>query len=344
MREILLLQSLILPGADAPASGRATSKYLHVISFLILCAAHKASADQKCLGATDLGKHIFYTGFITFVLTIGVVAFGQEPAGKTPVRTPAPAQPRRVHRAPAYPKRPPAPPAQLAHGKQLFEANCSFCHGSDARGGETGPNLVRAQLVLDDQNGELIAPIVRNGIPGKGMPKFDLSTSDIAAIAAFLHHQPLSNRGAPSKLDILVGNARAGQAYFDQHCTSCHSVTGDLAGIGGKYDPKTVQNLIVSGGANGGRSRRKGPPLPKVPPTTVTVTLPSGKSVEGKLDHLTAFVVGLTEADGTYRSFLRNGEVPKVVVHYPLQWHLDMLPRWGDTDIHNLTSYLVTLK
>ena len=196
--------------------------------------------------------------------------------------------------------------------------------------------------MLDDQNGELITPIVRSGVPDKGMPKFDLSGPDIAAIAAFVHSQPLANRGAPSKLDILVGNARDGQAYFDQHCTSCHSVTGDLAAIGAKFDPKTVQNLIVSGGGRGFHQRGAEPP--KVPPTTVTVTLPSGKTVTGKLAHLSAFVVALTEEDGTYRSFLRNGDSPKVVVHNPLQWHLDMLPRWDDTDIHNLTSYLVTLK
>ena len=297
---------------------------------------------SEYVGATNLRRQLSYIGFLTLVFTIRVIAFGQEPAGKAPAPTPAPAQTLPVHRAPAYPNRPPAPAAQLAHGQQLFEANCSFCHGSDARGGETGPNLVRAQVVLDDQNGELIAPIVRNGFPDKGMPKFDLSTADIAAIAAFLHNQPLSNRGAPSRLDILVGNAKAGQAYFDKHCTSCHSVTGDLAGIGGKYDPKTVQNLIVSGG--GRRIRQRGAEPPKVPPTTVTVTLPSGKTIEGKLTHLSAFVVGLTEADGTHRSFLRNGAVPKVVVHYPLQWHRDMLPKWNDTDIHNLTSYLATLK
>lgn len=196
--------------------------------------------------------------------------------------------------------------------------------------------------MLDDQKGELIAPIVRSGFPDKGMPKFDLSDGDIASIAAFLHAQPLANRGAPSKLDILVGNAKAGQTYFEAHCTSCHSVTGNLAGIGAKYSPKTIQNMIVSGGAHG--FRREGPAPPKIPPTTVTVTLASGETVSGKLDHLSAFVVALTEADGTYRSFLRNGDTPKIVVHDPLQWHLDMLPRWDDTDLHNLTSYLVTLK
>jgi cytochrome c oxidase cbb3-type subunit 3 len=291
----------------------------------------------------ELRRHFASTGVLTFAFVIGVLAFAQQPATTTAPHSPAQAQ-GVFHRPPAYPPHSPSPPAEVAQGKQLFEANCSFCHGSDARGGETGPNLVRAQVVLDDQHGELITPIVRNGIPDKGMPKFDLTDSDIAAIAAFLHSLPLANRGAPSKLDILVGNAEAGKAYFNEHCTSCHSVTGDLAGIGAKYDPKTLQNLIVSGGARGFGFRRGNSMPPKIPPTTVTVTLPSGKTVSGKLDHLSAFVVGLTEADGTHLSFLRNGAVPNVVVHDPLQWHIDMLPKWNDTDIHNLTSYLVTLK
>src|SRR3989449_3637718 len=142
-----------------------------------------------------------------------------------------------------YPVRPPAPPEQVAHGQQVFKSNCSFCHGSDGRGGETGPNLVRAQLVLADQRGELITPIVQNGIQAQGMPKFSLTATDIAAIAAWLHSQPLSDRGAPSKLDILVGNAKEGEAYFNGagHCTQCHSATGDLAGIGARYEPKTIK-------------------------------------------------------------------------------------------------------
>lgn len=197
--------------------------------------------------------------------------------------------------------------------------------------------------MLDDQHGELIAPIVHNGIPGKGMPKFDLSDAEIADIAAFVHSQPLANRGAPSKLDVLVGNAAAGETYFNQHCASCHSISGDLAGIGAKYSPKALQNLIVSGGAQR-RFRRFGAGPSNGPTTTVAVTLASGETVTGKLDQISAFTVALTQSGGTYRSFSRNGAVPKVVVHDPLQWHIDMLSKWNDTDIHNLTSYLVTLK
>jgi len=202
-------------------------------------------------------------------------------------------------------------------------------------------------VVLRDQSGELITPIVQNGIPDQGMPKFALSAADITDIAAWLHSQPLSDRGAPTTLDILVGNARDGEAYFNGagHCTQCHSTTGDLAGIGGRYEPKTIQNLIVSGGGVGVRRRSRGsaPPV-KMPPISVTVTFPSGQRVQGELDHVSAFVVALREPDGTYRSFARHDSIPKVVVTNPLQWHIDMLPQWRDADIHNLTAYLVTLK
>jgi len=247
---------------------------------------------------------------------------------------------------PDYPEHPPAPPEQVARGEQIFRGNCSFCHGSDARGGETGPNLVRDQVVLRDQRGELITPIVQNGLPAQGMPKFALSATDITDIAAWLHSQPLSDRGAPSTLDILVGNAKEGEAYFNGagRCTQCHSATGDLAGIGSRYEPKTIQNLIVSGGGGRGRRRSAGAAGPKVPPTTVTVTLPSGQTTTGDLDHISAFVVALREPDGAYRSFARHDSIPKVVVTNPLQWHIDRLPQWRDADIHDLTAYLVTLK
>src|SRR5438094_3688530 len=251
-----------------------------------------------------------------------------------------------TQRAPEYPVRPPAPPEQVARGQQLFKSNCSFCHGSDGRGGETGPNLVRDQVVLADQHGELIAPVVQNGIPSR-MPKLTLSATEIADIAAWLHSQPLSDRGAPTTLDILVGSAKEGETYFNGagHCTQCHSASGDLAAIGAKYDPKTIQNLIVSGG--GGRSfgrRSAGVAPAKRPATTVTVTLPSGQAITGDLDHISAFVVALRAPDGTYKSFARHDSIPTVVVTNPLQWHIDMLPKWRDSDIHNLTAYLVTLK
>jgi cytochrome c oxidase cbb3-type subunit 3 len=228
----------------------------------------------------------------------------------------------------------------VARGKQIFSANCSFCHGSDARGGEGGPNLIRSQLVLDDKDGELIATVVQNGRPDKGMPKFDLTIEEISTIAAFVHSMPVGGRAATTgTVDPLVGDVKAGEAYFNGagKCNTCHSVSGDLAGIGARYpDPRALQGAIVSG-------ERRGE-LSEISRKTVTVTLHTGQTVQGRLDQIDDFLVSLTDDNGNYHSYPRHGDYPKVVVKDPLQPHLDMLRTFKDDDIHNLTAYLVTLK
>ena len=81
-----------------------------------------------------------------------------------------------------------------------------------------------------------------------------------------------------------------------------------------------------------------------MPPTKVTVTLKSGDKVEGVLDRLDDFVVSLTQSDGTHRSFRTEGDTPKVEVHDPLQPHKELLKKYADSDIHDVTAYLATLK
>src|SRR5258707_8928350 len=130
--------------------------------------------------------------------------------------------------------RPPGDPAAIARGKQIFSVNCGFCHGSDARGGEGGPNLLRSPIVLNDQKGEVVAAVVLNGRVEKGMPKFNLAPQDVADIAAFLHSIDIG-RGAAAQFNpkrVLVGNAAAGKSYFNGKggCSACHSVRKDLAG------------------------------------------------------------------------------------------------------------------
>ena len=279
----------------------------------------------------------------------------QTPATQAPAQGGAPAQTGgrggrgRGGRAPAYPVRPPADPALVARGKQIFSANCSFCHGSDARGGEGGgPNLIRSELVMDDNDGEKIATVVLNGRPGTAMPKFDLSMADISAIAAYIHSFPVGGRAAiTGTVDPVVGDAKAGEAFFNGagKCNTCHSVTGDLAGIGTRYsDARALQGAMLSGGAERGRGAVPSPETIKALTKTVTVTFPNGKTVSGDLEKIDDFLVSLTDADGDRYTYVRNGDVPNVVVHNPVQPHLDMLLTLKDDDIHNLTAYLVTLQ
>ncbi len=278
--------------------------------------------------------------FVLLGLGTAALVAEQSSSAPTPTQEPSVAKPNPPppqDRVPAYPTRPPADPAMVARGRQVFSANCSFCHGSDARGGEGGPNLIRSQLVLDDKDGELITAVVQSGRLSKGMPKFDLPTNEIVNIAAFLHSIPVGGRAAiTGVVDPVVGDAKAGEAYFNGagKCSNCHSVSGDLAGIGGKYpDARALQSSMVSG------EKRS-----EYPWKTVTVTLHNGQTAEGRLEQIDDFLVALTDANGNYHSYVRHGAEPKIVIKDPLQPHLDMLPTLKDEDIHNLTAYLVTLK
>ena len=272
------------------------------------------------------------------LLAITIAAVSAQPPATTPVR---PRGPRA-----AFPQRPPADPAVVERGKALYSVNCGFCHGSDGRGGEGGPVLLRSPVVLNDQNGELLAPIVQNG--RDAMPKFDLTKAQISDIAAFIHSfrvggYDISRMTPPS---IVVGDAKAGEAYFNATCRSCHSVSGDLKGMGAKFtDAKQLQQTwLMPGGGRGGFGGGGGGPRANVPPTTVTVTLSSGQKVQGRLNRIDDFFVTLTDDEGAQHTFTRNGETPTVEIHDPLQPHKELLRNYSDKDIHNLTAYLVTLK
>ena len=280
-------------------------------------------------------RHSTSCACAAFLVLIAVTVRAQPPAGRG--RGAPPAQRRQD-----YPQRPPGDPAAIERGKGLYSVNCQFCHGADTRGGDGGPSLLRSALVLADDHGELMAPVVRSGRPG--MPKFTLTDDQVADVAAFVHSfraagYDESRMRPPS---IVVGDAKAGEAYFASKCASCHSPTGDLRGLATRIaDPRLLQQTWLMPGSGAGRGAA---PVVSVPATTVTVTLPSGERVEGKLDRIDDFTVSLTTADGTRRSFRTEGNTPKVDVHDPLQPHRDLWRTYSDTDIHNVTAFLVTLK
>jgi cytochrome c oxidase cbb3-type subunit III len=296
---------------------------------------------------------------LTIVVTAGVMAQESPPAAPPPasaVQTPAaPGAPgaggRRVGGFVPGKQRPPGDPAQVAHGKTLYSVSCAACHGADLRGGDLGgPNLLRSQVALSDQNGELILPIIQGARQDSGMPAISISPSDGLAVAAYIRSvvETIGSQGKPPSVgkeapSILVGDASAGQAYFAAKCGSCHSPTGDLQGIATRIaDPKTLQTTWVAGGARRRRMPAPGAAVPR--PATVTVTLPSGESVEGRLVQIDDFLVTVGLADGTLRTFRRDEDVPKVEVQDPMKAHRDLMAVYTDKDIHDVTAYLVTLK
>jgi len=297
------------------------------------------------------------------LFTAGIRLTAQNPAG--PPAAPGPqgaAGGRGGRQGQGFPagQRKAADPAVVERGKTLYGVNCRLCHGPDLRGGDMGGvNLMRSQLVLSDQEGELIVPVVKNGrsTPGMSpMPPLPLPEDDVKAIAAYIHSVAATKvgQGGPptaesetKELNIVVGGAEPGKRFFEVNCSKCHSATGDLAGVATRYgSPMALQTAWVAGGGGGGRGGRGGPAAeartPK--PVTATITTADGQTVEGRLELIDDFIVSVRQADGTVRTFTRHGATPKVDIHDPLEGHKKLLVKYTDKDIHDVTAYLVTLK
>ncbi len=238
-------------------------------------------------------------------------------------------------------------PQAVDRGQKLFVANCAFCHGTNAKGGATGPDLVRSVLVLHDEGtGKNIGPVILNGRPAKGMPKFDFTEAQIKDIAAFLlsRNQAAADRMDYKILDINTGNAQQGEAYFNAHCANCHSPTGDLAHIASKYDAPSLENKFLYPREHHYPGMPGPPPDPRTE-KTVTVTLPSGQTFSGTLDEIDDFSVAMTDSSGEYHSWSLGGpNGPKIEIHDPLAAHEELLKHYTDADMHNLLAYLETLK
>jgi mono/diheme cytochrome c family protein len=229
----------------------------------------------------------------------------------------------------------PASPIDKAaadRGQGIFSSSCSFCHGSQATGTEQAPNLLRSPLVFQDHGGDTLGPFLKQGRPTLGMPAFPtLEPQQVQDISAFLHARIQQVRGTRlPETALLVGDPKAGLAYFNGagKCSTCHSASCDLAHIGSKEQPLALTTSFLT---------------PPAKPSEVTVVLPSGQSVKGKLEYLDEFTVSLVDTAGVYHTWPRD-RTKSVEVVDPLAAHKAMLPVYTDKDIHDLLAYLVTLK
>jgi cytochrome c oxidase cbb3-type subunit 3 len=279
----------------------------------------------------------------------------QPPAQPTPApaQQPAPAPPagrgRATQGSPASQKPPTTvtpqayAPELVQQGQVLFASFCGFCHGRDAMGGETGPDLTRSLLVAEDVRGDKIIPLVHAGRADKGMPPQNLPDPDLAAIVAFIHDAKVKadslegNRRTVDPSDLTTGNAQAGQQFFNGPggCAKCHSPTGDLAGVATRFQGlQLLQRMLMPGG------RGRGAATPR--PPMATIKLPSGRSVTGKLTYRDEFTISMTDAEGYPRSYSTRGAT--ITVDNPLEEHIALLPKYTSDDMHNVLAYLQTLK
>jgi len=235
----------------------------------------------------------------------------------------------------AAPQARPPSPGQLENGQRVFAAQCGFCHGRDAMGGETGPDLTRSPLVRDDVGGDKLEPVIRDGRIDKGMPAIRLGAADVAAVIAYVKSQKAKaelpgQRRSVDVADLQTGDAEAGRQYFDGagRCATCHSPTGDLRGLAARVKGlELLQRMLYPSKGRG---------------ATVAVTLPSGETVRGPVAYRDEFTIALTDEAGRYRSWPTR--LVTFSVSDPLEAHADQLGKYTDEDMHNVLAYLQTLR
>ena len=267
------------------------------------------------------------------------IAIAQVPTSPAQPKTPAPGQSPASLPPPQTVTPQTYPAEQIQAGEGRFTSQCGFCHGRDAAGGETGPDLTRSALVAQDTRGDKIGPLLKTGRPDRGMPSFDLTAPEVGALVAFIHAQKTKfetlggGRRAVDAADLATGKADAGRRYFNRKggCSGCHSPTGDLAGIATRYQGlQLLQRMLYPSG-------RPAPTPPKV-----TFTLPEGRTVIAPLAVQDEFSVTVLDPAGARQTYPRS--TVKFKIDDPMAAHFDQLGKYTDKDMHDVFAYLETLK
>jgi cytochrome c oxidase cbb3-type subunit III len=231
--------------------------------------------------------------------------------------------------------RPPLDDAGAARGRGLYAQHCINCHGSTAKGGPNGPDLIRSIAVLRDRLGTGIGPAMR--ATASSHPA-SLTQAQIVDLSHFLRQRieaVTRNRTPTAPIDVLTGDPEAGRRYFNGagRCSECHSPTGDFAGLRGRTpDALTLQQRVLFPSLI--RSSKK---------VEVTVTPSAGAPVSGTLVRIDNFTVALRDPSDDYQSFSRGPGVT-VDVRDPLTAHRELLDQYTDDAIHDVVAYLWTIK
>lgn len=225
-------------------------------------------------------------------------------------------------------------PAAAKRGAAVYAQHCINCHGSSAKGTDKGPDLIRSVVVLRDRLGHLIGPAAQQ----RPAHQATLSGAQVLDLSHFLHERvelTATNRNPRGPIDVFTGDPDAGRAFFHGvgGCSGCHSATGDLAGIA-----KRIPNGVTL------QQRWLFPSLSREGGKRVEVVVTSGgRTVQGPLVRIDDFTVSLRDAAGDHVTYARLPGV-QVEVRDPLAAHQALLDRYTDKNMHDMTTYLSTLK
>ncbi|HET8827501.1 MAG TPA: c-type cytochrome [Terriglobales bacterium] len=216
---------------------------------------------------------------------------------------------------------------------KLFPANCGSCHGIDGHGGERAPDIATRrdiQRLSDDA----LAKIIRDGIPGTGMPPF--RSLGPAKIQGLVHE--MRRLQGEDTASSLPGSPAGGKSLFFGRagCSDCHMVSGAGGFIG--------SDLSVYARGKGAADIRVAilNPAGKLPERgrLVVATTADGQVLTGMVRNEDNFSLQLQTKDGTFH-FLEKSSLGALERRAESLMPSDYGTRLTAQDVDDLISYLI---
>jgi putative heme-binding domain-containing protein len=231
------------------------------------------------------------------------------------------------------PKQPDYTPTDIENGRQIYQANCSFCHGPEGDG-VPGVNFGSGRFRRGSTDDQLVR-IILGGIPGTAMPPSNFSEGQAGTIVAYVRSLALSGASG-----IPLGDAARGRSVFEGkgQCLTCHSVGGvgsrvgpNLTEIGALRRVSELQRSLIEPGVEVRADHR-----------SVRAVTSDGTVISGRLLNQDSFTLQLLDSNERLVSLdkttLREFAIQKT----------SSMPSYRETlsasEMADVLGYLVTLK
>jgi ubiquinol-cytochrome c reductase cytochrome c subunit len=144
---------------------------------------------------------------------------------------------------------------QIPLGHDIYQANCSTCHGLGAQGTDRGPSLqgvgaASVDFMLSTGRMPLAGPTYE---PVRAAPKF--TPDEVAAVVAYVE---TIAPGGPPIPDVVPerGSLSLGSELFLGNCAACHGAGGEGDSVGGG---QIAPSLALPTATQMGEAIRTGP-------------------------------------------------------------------------------------
>jgi PQQ-dependent dehydrogenase (methanol/ethanol family) len=198
---------------------------------------------------------------------------------------------------------PPTTAPNLTEGTKIYAQRCAGCHGADAHGTDKAPGLAGNQRLRDGSVQDL-RDLIRKGVPGSGMPAFDLPPQELNSLVVLVR-----SLNAPSAESTVGGDATAGESFFfgNGQCASCHMISGaaaaigpDLSNVGREMTVDEIQAKLVN-------------PNSRIAPgyELATAQLRNGNTIRGFVRNRSNFDIRLQDLTGQFH-LIQQGEISAI--------------------------------